>query len=92
MGATHPLTNKLEAHNCWIVSFLCLQGQFKKSPANTEKHTDVQKEYVALAVEKGWAVIDVNVPMHISRDKVGHMFFLFSCCRCDVQRNILTEL
>ncbi|KAJ5992086.1 histone deacetylase [Penicillium sp. IBT 35674x] len=55
MGATHPLTNKLEAHNCWI-------------------HTDVQKEYVALAVEKGWAVIDVNVPMHISRDKTTGKF------------------
>ncbi|KAJ5673297.1 histone deacetylase [Penicillium longicatenatum] len=50
LGVTHPLTNKLEAHNCWVAS-------------------DIQKDYVALAAEKGWGVIDVNVPMHISRDQ-----------------------
>ncbi|KAJ6110855.1 histone deacetylase [Penicillium sp. IBT 16267x] len=55
LGVTHPLTGKLEAHNCWL-------------------HTDIQRDYVALAVEKGWAVIDVNVPMHISRDQTTGKF------------------
>ncbi|KAJ5177286.1 Histone deacetylase clr3 [Penicillium canariense] len=46
MGHPDPVTNRLEAHNCWLA--------------------DVQKEYVAWIVSKGYAVIDVNIPKHIT--------------------------
>ncbi|WEW56248.1 Histone deacetylase hda1 [Emydomyces testavorans] len=47
MGIPHPLTNTLEAHNCWMA--------------------DVVKDYIGWAMGKNIAVIDVNIPKHITR-------------------------
>ncbi|RAH49355.1 histone deacetylase hdaA [Aspergillus brunneoviolaceus CBS 621.78] len=49
MSLPHPVTNKLEAHNCWLADVLL-------------------KDYVGWAVEKGYAVIDVNIPKHVTID------------------------
>ncbi|KAF4291467.1 hypothetical protein LV165_005248 [Aspergillus fumigatus] len=46
MGLPHPVTNKLEAHNCWLA--------------------DCMKNYIGWAVGKGYAVIDVNIPKHVT--------------------------
>ncbi|KAI1931621.1 Histone deacetylase hda1 [Ophidiomyces ophidiicola] len=51
MGIPDPITNELEAHNCWLA--------------------DVVKDYIEWAVKKGMAVIDVNVPKHITRSDVA---------------------
>ncbi|CAK42801.1 uncharacterized protein An16g01840 [Aspergillus niger] len=48
MGLPHPVTNKLEAHNCWLA--------------------DVMKDYIGWIVSKGYAVIDVNIPKHVTID------------------------
>ncbi|PKY08662.1 histone deacetylase [Aspergillus campestris IBT 28561] len=48
MGLPHPVTNKLEAHNCWMA--------------------DVMKDYIAWAIGKGYAVIDVNIPKHATME------------------------
>ncbi|KAJ5688810.1 Histone deacetylase clr3 [Penicillium macrosclerotiorum] len=48
VGHPHPVTNKLDAHNCWVA--------------------DVQKEYIAWIINKGYAVIDINIPKHVSRE------------------------
>ncbi|OOF96755.1 hypothetical protein ASPCADRAFT_129826 [Aspergillus carbonarius ITEM 5010] len=48
MGLPHPVTNKLEAHNCWLA--------------------DVMKDYIEWAVGKGYAVLDVNIPKHVTID------------------------
>ncbi|THC89821.1 hypothetical protein EYZ11_010730 [Aspergillus tanneri] len=48
MGLPHPVTNKLEAHNCWLA--------------------DVMKDYIGWAIGKGYAVIDVNIPKHVTNN------------------------
>ncbi|QKX55544.1 uncharacterized protein TRUGW13939_02638 [Talaromyces rugulosus] len=48
MGIHHPITNKLEPHNCWMA--------------------DAVKEYIAWATQKNYAVIDVNIPKHLSEN------------------------
>ncbi|OJJ32761.1 hypothetical protein ASPWEDRAFT_42791 [Aspergillus wentii DTO 134E9] len=48
MGLPHPVTNKLEAHNCWLA--------------------DIAKDYIAWAIGKGYAVIDVNIPKHVTTE------------------------
>ncbi|KAL4782762.1 hypothetical protein BJX76DRAFT_277708 [Aspergillus varians] len=48
MGLPHPVTNKLEAHNCWLA--------------------DAMKDYVEWAISKGYAVIDVNIPKHVTTE------------------------
>ncbi|KAL4892077.1 histone deacetylase Hda1 [Aspergillus ambiguus] len=54
MGLPHPVTNKLEAHNCWMA--------------------DVMKDYIGWAVGKGYAVIDVNIPKHVTVNPVSHKY------------------
>ncbi|EAA59664.1 hypothetical protein AN8042.2 [Aspergillus nidulans FGSC A4] len=54
MGLPHPLTNNLEAHNCWLA--------------------DVMKDYVQWAVGKGYAVIDVNIPKHVTTEPSSGRF------------------
>ncbi|KAE8167019.1 hypothetical protein BDV40DRAFT_296049 [Aspergillus tamarii] len=51
MGLPHPVTNKLEAHNCWLA--------------------DSMKDYIGWAVGKGYAVIDVNIPKHVTIEPSG---------------------
>ncbi|KAL2828050.1 hypothetical protein BDW59DRAFT_143701 [Aspergillus cavernicola] len=48
MGLPHPVTNKLEAHNCWLA--------------------DVMKDYIQWAIGRGYAVIDVNIPKHVTTE------------------------
>ncbi|KKK18747.1 hypothetical protein P175DRAFT_0532574 [Aspergillus ochraceoroseus IBT 24754] len=48
MGLPHPVTNKIEAHNCWLA--------------------DVMKDYIEWAVGRGYAVIDVNIPKHVTTE------------------------
>ncbi|KAE8149612.1 hypothetical protein BDV25DRAFT_156032 [Aspergillus avenaceus] len=50
-GLPHPITNKLEAHNCWLA--------------------DAMKDYIGWAVGKGYAVIDVNIPKHVTLEPSG---------------------
>ncbi|KAJ5272293.1 Histone deacetylase clr3 [Penicillium angulare] len=54
VGQPHPVTNKLDAHNCWLA--------------------DPQKEYIAWFMEKGFAVIDINVPKHITPNEPSKRF------------------
>ncbi|KAL4795013.1 hypothetical protein BDV19DRAFT_179123 [Aspergillus venezuelensis] len=54
MGLAHPVTNKLEAHNCWLA--------------------DVMKDYVEWAVGMGYAVIDVNIPKHVTTEPNPNRF------------------
>ncbi|KAL4747341.1 hypothetical protein BDW72DRAFT_182965 [Aspergillus terricola var. indicus] len=54
MGLPHPMTNNLEAHNCWLA--------------------DVMKDYVQWAVGKGYAVIDVNIPKHVTTEPSSGRF------------------
>lgn len=48
MGIYHPITNKLEAHNCWMA--------------------DVVKDYIAWASQHNFAIIDVNIPKHVTAE------------------------
>ncbi|KAL2865025.1 histone deacetylase hdaA [Aspergillus lucknowensis] len=43
MGLPHPVTNKLEAHNCWL-------------------------DYLNWAIGQDYAVIDVNIPKHVTME------------------------
>ncbi|KAL4995413.1 hypothetical protein BDV10DRAFT_174661 [Aspergillus recurvatus] len=54
MGLPQPMTNNLEAHNCWLA--------------------DVMKDYVQWAVGKGYAVIDVNIPKHVTTESSSGRF------------------
>ncbi|KAJ5182425.1 Histone deacetylase clr3 [Penicillium capsulatum] len=54
MGQPDPVTNRLDAHNCWLA--------------------DVQKEYVGWIVRKGYAVIDVNIPKHVTLEPATGRF------------------
>ncbi|KAI9368120.1 hypothetical protein BJX61DRAFT_241562 [Aspergillus egyptiacus] len=54
MGLPHPVTNKLEAHNCWLA--------------------DAMKDYVQWAIGKGYAVIDVNIPKHVTTEPTPNKY------------------
>jgi histone deacetylase 6 len=66
MGLAHPLTNKLEIHNCWLVS---TSRHWSKNYANRAK-ADVVKVYIEWAVGKEYAVIDVNIPKYLTTESV----------------------
>nr|ABI74745.1 putative histone deacetylase [Monascus purpureus] len=63
MGLPHPATNKLEAHNCWLV---CTLSNINLSAGTNETKADVVKDYIGWAVGKGYAVIDVNIPKFVT--------------------------
>lgn len=67
MGIPNPTTNKLEAHNCWLVSIANLGS---RALANTNK-ADVVKDYIEWAVQKNYAVIDVNIPKYVTTEAVS---------------------
>ncbi|KAJ5626517.1 histone deacetylase [Penicillium herquei] len=48
IGIPNPMTNQLDAHNCWVA--------------------DSVMEYVQFFVGKGYSVIDVNIPKHITQE------------------------
>ncbi|KAJ5737803.1 histone deacetylase hda1 [Penicillium malachiteum] len=48
IGIPNPMTNQLDAHNCWIA--------------------DSVAEYVEFFIGKGYSVIDVNIPKHITQE------------------------
>lgn len=70
MGYPDPVTSRLEAHNCWLVSVHSLvANRFELTIANICK-ADTTKEYIGWIISKGYAVIDVNIPKHISQTPV----------------------
>jgi len=66
MGIHHPITHRLEAHNCWLVRSKSLFGWSRL----TNTKADIVKDYVAWAVGKGYGVIDVNIPKHVTMQDV----------------------
>ena len=66
MGIPHPLTNKLEPHNCWLV---CNILPTLTTVANKNK-ADIVKDYIEWALGKGYAVIDVNIPKYVTSGPV----------------------
>lgn len=49
--------------------YVCPSGLSGPICANTIK-ADVQKEYIQWMVNKGYAVIDVNIPKHVTLEPV----------------------
>jgi histone deacetylase 6 len=71
MGYPDPVTSKLEAHNCWLVSVPnIVANRLELTIANICK-ADAQKDYIGWIISKGYAVIDVNIPKHISQTPVS---------------------
>lgn len=66
MGFPDMITNKLELHNTWLVSYLALDGMLDMTPTDIFIKTDVSKTYVEWAIGNKFAVIDVNIPKHIT--------------------------
>jgi len=67
LASPDPRTGKLELHNTWLVSTTVYTAQ---TPTDSSK-TDPVKSYVSEAVKNGFAVIDVNLPKHITEDDVS---------------------
>lgn len=68
MGLPHPATNKLEAHNCWLV---CTLSNIILRAGTNEIKADVVKDYIGWAIGKGYAVIDVNIPKFVTNQSVS---------------------
>lgn len=71
LSSPDPRTGKVELHNSWLVSF---SVTVRLAQTNTDKQfskTDSVKTYISEAVKHGFAVIDVNLPKHISEDEVS---------------------
>jgi histone deacetylase 6 len=68
LASPDPRTGKLELHNTWLVRDPATVYPAQKS-ADCSK-TDSVKSYVSEAVKNGFAVIDVNLPKHITEDDV----------------------
>jgi len=66
LASPDPRTGKIELHNTWIVR-PPPTVQSAQEPADSSK-TDAVKTYVASAVKQGFAVIDANLPKHITDD------------------------
>ncbi|OKP12270.1 Histone deacetylase clr3 [Penicillium subrubescens] len=67
MGYPDPVTSRLEAHNCWMVSVPSIvANRLELIIANICK-ADTIKDYIGWILSKGYAVIDVNIPKHISQ-------------------------
>jgi hypothetical protein len=69
LASPDPRTGKLELHNTWLVRDPATVGPAQKS-ADSPK-ADSVKSYVSEAVKNGFAVIDVNLPKHITEDEVS---------------------
>lgn len=65
LASPDPRTGKIELHNSWLVSRLHSCTANAVRPLTSIK-TDIIKTYVDWAVKQGFAVIDVNLPKHLS--------------------------
>lgn len=69
LASPDPRTGRLELHNSWLVS-----DSLTVRPAqdNTDSSkADPLKSYVSEATKLGFAIIDVNLPKHITEDDVS---------------------
>lgn len=66
IGASDPVTSKLEPHNIVVVSTKVLSTWMRTN----FRQTDATKTYVDWATKNGFAVIDVNIPSHITNEGV----------------------
>lgn len=64
----HPdvRTNQLELHNTWLVSSHTSSSSYPVVPQLTPHKTDVSKSYIDWARSRHFAVIDINIPKHIT--------------------------
>lgn len=69
-GYPDPRTSKLELHNTFLVSSPVLDGNRPRGGTDHIK-TDVAKQYVDWACKQDFAVIDVNIPWHITKELVS---------------------
>lgn len=67
MGHPDPVTNRLDAHNTWVVS---QRGSVSGEACANLTKADATKDYIAWIVKKGYALIDVNIPKHVTREPV----------------------
>lgn len=74
LASPDPRTGKLEAHNTWLVRYLSHCAHPRRNDTDKTSKTDGVKTYVAEAVRNGFAVIDVNLPKHITDDDVSPAF------------------
>lgn len=63
-GVSDPVSGKLEPHNVVVVS--AFGGEAAPLKLTLDIKTDVAKTYVEWAVSNDFAVIDVNIPSHIT--------------------------
>jgi histone deacetylase 6 len=68
LASPDPRTGKLELHNTWLVRDPGTVSPAQKSTDRSK--ADSVKSYVSEAVKNGFAVIDVNLPKHITEDDV----------------------
>jgi histone deacetylase 6 len=69
LASPDPRTGKVELHNTWLVrDYNCVSRT--GTSADCVK-TDSVKSYVSEAIKNGFAVIDVNLPKHITEDDVS---------------------
>ena len=69
LASPDPRTGKLELHNTWLVRDPGTVSPAQKSTDRSK--ADSVKSYVSEAVKNGFAVIDVNLPKHITEDDVS---------------------
>jgi histone deacetylase 6 len=69
LASPDPRTGKLDLHNTWLVRESATVYPAQKSTDSSK--TDSVKSYVSEAVKNGFAVIDVNLPKHITEDDVS---------------------
>lgn len=70
LASPDPRTGKVELHNTWLVRNLKTVYPAQQQNADCSK-TDSVKSYVSEAIKNGFAVIDVNLPKHITDDDVS---------------------
>lgn len=71
LASPDPRTGKVELHNTWLVRQSTPVYPAQK-PTDSSK-TDSVKSYVSEAVKNGFAVIDFNLPKHITEDDVRNI-------------------
>ena len=79
LASPDPRTGKVELHNTWLVRNLNTVYPAQQQNADCSK-TDSVKSYVSEAIKNGFAVIDVNLPKHITDDDVS-----WRCIYCFVE-------
>lgn len=70
MGYPDPVTSRLEAHNCWMVRVPSIVAERLRPILTNICKADAQKDYIGWILSKGYAVIDVNVPKHVTQTPV----------------------